>query len=294
LKNLVRSAVIALLALGFMHNRSSGQIPNPGFESWTGGDPTDWYTTNLTAGGIPVYANVTQSADAHGGSSAAQGSVISISGVPYAPTIISGANAAGFPISSRPEAVRGWYKLVSDGGDVFDVIVSLKKNGVGDGGGAFVSTTQQSAYREFVVNIFYESAETPDTAYISISLADTATGIPHIGSTFWIDDLSFGPSGTTDVKELGSSMPAAFALNQNYPNPFNPSTMIQFELPEAQFVTLKVYNLLGQEVTTLINNQLGAGRYRAEFDGRNLPSGTYLYRLQAGTYTETKKIVLVK
>jgi hypothetical protein len=174
------------------------------------------------------------------------------------------------------------------------VVVSLKKNGVGDGGGAFVSTTQQSAYREFVVNIFYENAETPDTAYISISLADTATGIPHIGSTFWIDDLSFGPTAPTDVKGSPNATPTSYALDQNYPNPFNPSTMIQFEIPEARFVTLKVYNLLGQEVATLINNQLGAGRYRAEFDGRNLPSGRYLYRLQAGTYTETKKMVLVK
>jgi hypothetical protein len=294
LKNLIRLAFIALVALGFMHNRSLAQISNAGFESWSGGDPTDWFTSNLIIVGIPYYVNVTQSTDAHGGSSAAQGTVISVSGTPYAPLIFSGVNATGFPINSRPEALHGWYKLASDSGDVLDVVMSTQKNGVGNGVGALLTGTQQSAYKEFVVNMYYTNAETPDTAWISIILANSTTGRGHIGSTFWIDDLSFGSAAATDVKEFGNGIPAAFALNQNYPNPFNPSTMIQFEIPEAQFVSLKVYNLLGQEVATLINNQLEAGRYRAEFDGRNLPSGTYLYRLQAGTYTETKKMVLVK
>jgi hypothetical protein len=294
LKNLLRSAVIALVALGFMHNRSSAQIPNPGFESWTGGLPDGWFTSDIIIGGVQYAVNVTQSTDRHGGASAVQGAVIDYFGSPYAPLLATGINAEGFAINSRPEALHGWYKLTSMSGDVLDVVVSTKKNGAGDGAGAILEGTPTTTYKEFVVNIIYTKQETPDTAWISVVLANTGTGAAHTGSTFWIDDLSFGSAGATDVKELGNSMPAAFTLNQNYPNPFNPSTMIQFEVPEAQFVTLKVYNVLGQQVATLINNQLGAGRYRAEFDGTNLPSGTYLYRLQAGTFTETKKMLLVK
>jgi hypothetical protein len=294
LKNLIRCAVIALVALGFMYNRSSAQIPNAGFESWTGGLPDGWFTSDIIIGGVQYTVNVTQSTDAHGGSSAAEGTVISVAGSPYAPLMLTGVIGQGFPINSRPEALHGWYKLTLEGGDVLDVVVSTEAQGVGNGGGALLEGTPQSTYKEFVANIYYTNAETPDTAWISIVLANTATGTAHIGSTFWIDDLSFGAAGPTDVKGFGNGMPNAFALNQNYPNPFNPSTMIQFELPDAQFVTLKVYNVLGQEVATLINNQLGAGRYRTEFDGKNLPSGTYLYRLQAGTFVETKKMVLVK
>jgi hypothetical protein len=294
LKNLVRFAVIALAALGFVPNRSLAQIPNPGFESWTGGIPDGWFTSNIIILGVSYAVNVTQSTDAHGGSSAAQGTVISYFGTPYAPLMASGVDAIGFPINSRPEALHGWYKLASDSGDVLDVVVSTQKNGVGNGVGALLTASQQSAYKEFVVNMFYTNAETPDTAWISIVLANLGTGTAHVGSAFWIDDLIFGAAGATDVKGFANGIPAAFALDQNYPNPFNPSTMIQFEIPEAQFVTLKVYNLLGQEVATLIDSQLGPGRYRAEFDGRNLPSGTYLYRLQVGTFTETKKMVLVK
>jgi hypothetical protein len=295
LKNLIRFAFIALVALGFMPNRSLAQIPNAGFESWTGGIPDNWFTSNFIVGGIPYYVNVTQSTDAHGGSSSAQGTVIAVVGSPYAPLMVTGVNGVGFPINSRPEALRGWYKLASDSGDAFDVVISTQKNGQGNGVGALLTATPQPAYREFIVNIYYTNAETPDTAWISIVLANTTTGRTHIGSTFWVDDLSFGSAGTpTDVKEFGNGAPTAFALDQNYPNPFNPSTKIQFEIPDARFVTLKVYNLLGQEVATLINGQLEAGRYRAEFDARNLPSGTYLYRLQAGDFSEAKKMTVLK
>jgi len=94
--------------------------------------------------------------------------------------------------------------------------------------------------------------------------------------------------------DKGDELPTEFSLDQNFPNPFNPSTKIQFQIPEAQFVRLKVYNLLGQEVSTLVNEQLQGGRYRAEFDGSNLPSGTYFYRLRAGDLSEVKKMAIAK
>ena len=88
--------------------------------------------------------------------------------------------------------------------------------------------------------------------------------------------------------------PISFTLSQNYPNPFNPTTTIQFDIPKASFVTLKVYNLLGQEVAALVNEKREAGRYEVEFDGSKLTSGVYFYRLQAGEYAETRKLLFMK
>ncbi|GIK59923.1 MAG: hypothetical protein JETCAE03_15050 [Ignavibacteriaceae bacterium] len=93
-----------------------------------------------------------------------------------------------------------------------------------------------------------------------------------------------------------------FSLSPNYPNPFNPSTLISYRLPVIGFVTLKVYDVLGREVATLVNEEKPAGEYEIEFDGSNLPSGVYLYRLTAGDpstssgqkFSETKKLVLLK
>jgi hypothetical protein len=103
------------------------------------------------------------------------------------------------------------------------------------------------------------------------------------------------------------SIPNTFTLEQNYPNPFNPTTKIKFTIPsviasgakQSQFVTLKVYNLLGNEVTTLVNEEKPAGAYEVTFDShsgevRNLPSGIYFYQLKAGSFVETKKMILLK
>jgi hypothetical protein len=90
-------------------------------------------------------------------------------------------------------------------------------------------------------------------------------------------------------------MPTEFALYQNYPNPFNPSTTIKFALPMDSKVTLKVYNIVGQKVTTLINNEIKeAGYHQVSFNANELATGIYIYRLTANDFTSTKKFVLMK
>ncbi|MCX6120121.1 MAG: T9SS type A sorting domain-containing protein [Ignavibacteriales bacterium] len=105
----------------------------------------------------------------------------------------------------------------------------------------------------------------------------------------------FNAATITGVDNNQNSLrPDVFRLNQNFPNPFNPTTMISFDLPFQTSVSIKVYNLIGQEVATILNENMDAGSYSKIWNAASIPSGVYLYRLQAGTFTETKKLVLLK
>lgn len=117
-----------------------------------------------------------------------------------------------------------------------------------------------------------------------------------------------GEAGTSQIKvdrpEFGQTvvalngtengLPISFGLHQNYPNPFNPSTQIAFDLPSASHVELSIYNVLGQEVKTLINQQMEAGSHVVTFDGSNLASGIYFYRISADNFSDTKKMMMLK
>jgi len=97
----------------------------------------------------------------------------------------------------------------------------------------------------------------------------------------------------TGVREV-PKMTEAFSLNPNYPNPFNPTTVIHYSIPKTLFVELSVFDVLGQELTILVNERQPAGTYQIQFDGQNLPAGLYFYRLRAGEFCATKKMVIVK
>jgi hypothetical protein len=99
--------------------------------------------------------------------------------------------------------------------------------------------------------------------------------------------------GTVSVKSQGG-IPSKYELSQNYPNPFNPSTRIDYSIPVSGHVSLKVFNLLGEEVATIFTGNQKAGNYVADFNAQNLTSGVYFYRLQAGNVSITKKLVFTK
>jgi hypothetical protein len=98
----------------------------------------------------------------------------------------------------------------------------------------------------------------------------------------------------TGINNTNINIPANFKLNQNYPNPFNPTTTINYQIPKNGKVTLKVYDILGRKVITLVNGFKAKGRYSVQFNGSNLASGIYFYKLSSGDFSAVKKLILLK
>ena len=117
----------------------------------------------------------------------------------------------------------------------------------------------------------------------------TAAGATGSPKTVEVRQASY-----TSVDKLNSGKPVSFKLFQNYPNPFNPTTMIEFQLPSSSFVVIKVFNLAGKEISTLVEKQYTAGIYHVEWNASGLTSGVYYYRIHADKYSETKKMILMR
>ena len=164
----------------------------------------------------------------------------------------------------------------------------------------------------YLDNNLIDSVGVPDEALLdvganyqpSIGSYARATGIYFEG---FIDDIRiYGRAltpgeidvlyneGTSAVELVGSVNPKEFELLQNYPNPFNPSTTISFSIPEASYVSLKVFNSLGEEVEILVSKELSVGNYKYDWNPVKLPSGIYFYKLQTENFAETKKMILLK
>jgi len=120
--------------------------------------------------------------------------------------------------------------------------------------------------------------------YVPANLRDPSNVNPH---PEW-----YIPTATAVSQK--SAVVKNFALCQNYPNPFNPSTRIEFSVPKSAFVMVKVFNLLGEEVATLASREFNAGRYTVGWNASSAPSGVYFYRLTAGSFVDTKKMLLLR
>lgn len=122
-------------------------------------------------------------------------------------------------------------------------------------------------------------------------LNDSFIFVSPFKKAIWRIPLSEMVTSVIQPTDLG---PKIFDLSQNYPNPFNPSTTISYQLPETGNVNIKVYDVLGKEVATLVNNEQRAGSYKVDFNGSSLASGIYYYQIRAGKFVETKKMILLK
>lgn len=263
------------------------QIPNAGFENWTNGNPDNWYVNNVPA----MVSPITKVNTAHSGSAAAKGQVVQFLTALMSPLIQSGTSSQGFPISVRYAKISGFYQFNSVGGDRFALTYFLYKSGTLVGGGSEIFSSA-SSYKAFDVNLTYFSNDVPDDCVLQFIIAgpDTGNNI-HSGSYYLIDDLSM--SGIATSVESKKHL-TDYALEQNYPNPFNPITKISYTIPKNGFVSLKVYDILGNIVSTLVNEEKPAGQYTAAFNGANFPSGFYIYELKSGSFSMTRKMMILK
>jgi len=135
-----------------------------------------------------------------------------------------------------------------------------------------------------------EVKQTSDSGYVIIG----KRGYYQNDDMYIIKTDKLGNSSPIGITSISNAYPVAFNLYQNYPNPFNPSTRIRFDIPNSSNVKLSIINILGEEITILVNEKLSAGIYEVEFNGRNLSSGIYFYRIESGDFAEAMKMVLIK
>ncbi|HUL43775.1 MAG TPA: T9SS type A sorting domain-containing protein [Bacteroidota bacterium] len=292
---IVRVFLFSSVALILMCSGAHSQIPNSSFESWVSGEPAGWTSNN----GGPILV-LTQSSDAHSGSSAAQGTVYNAGlGFTIGATLATkSGGTTGFAVAQRYASLSFFYKFTSDSGDAFNVQVGMVKGGTPIGAGTYSDTANFSSYKQASCTIIYnDSATVPDTAVIAISISPL-TGC-HANTKFIVDDLAFGT--TTAVENHGGALPDQFVLRQNFPNPFNPASSLRYDLPRAAFVRLTVYDILGRVVATLVNGYEAAGEHSEIFDATRVNSGVYYYTLDAVSgqngaehFTAVRKMIVLK
>jgi hypothetical protein len=176
----------------------------------------------------------------------------------------------------------GNYNAAADTTVTFEVILAKKDSSIG-----VMFKDIGVGQTELTAKVGIQAADTVGVAYWLAGFPAGNTPAPNTGVIFRLGALGTGVAP-------GLQTPLAFTLRQNYPNPFNPATRISYTLPRAVRVTLKVFNILGQEVATLVDELQSAGEHVTSFDGGRLASGVYLYRLQAGEFTSSHKMVLMK
>ncbi len=162
-------------------------------------------------------------------------------------------------------------------------------------------TPNYSIARTFMMSTGSDDYNLPCPAYIQFFYAQlVARGSNNKNSVTKLKQLSdkaqqlFNHNFIIGINPISSIIPEKFSLYQNYPNPFNPSTKIKFDLTKSEFTSLKIFDITGKEMPNLVNENLKAGTYEINFSAQNLPSGIYFYQLKTNSFTETKKMTLVK
>ncbi|MGA2622289.1 MAG: T9SS type A sorting domain-containing protein [Bacteroidota bacterium] len=266
-----------------------GQILNAGFEDWTNGTPDEWLTND--ASGINP---ITPSTSCHSGSFAVKGTAIRVGSTDAEPVLLAGGNGNGFSINTRPEALHGFYVFVPSYNPFFNdtlvIGITVSKQDTVIGVDTLWLANATDSYQEFAANIHYVASGTPDLINITVTIG--RFGYWTIGTYFLLDDLSFGPAVSVD--EPRTTLPSGFELAQNYPNPFNPTTRVSFVIGHWSFVNLGVYDVLGREVATLVNEVKQPGEYTVVWNAEGIASGMYLYELRSGAFSQTRKLILAK
>jgi len=187
----------------------------------------------------------------------------------------------------------------TDNGETWVQIMSLP----GYQNGNYVIDFIENNHGDYIAltlsKIYYSSSEGTDWQSEDFPLEFLNSIFSSDSNTFWVAGgnsllLKNSNSGITNIQGFQSSSPDNFYLSQNYPNPFNPSTKITYSVASLSNVILKVYDILGREVLTLVNEEKPAGRYEVSFNASSLASGVYFYQIKAGSFVQTKKLMLLK
>jgi hypothetical protein len=286
-RRLAGFTIIFFLAL-FSHE-AIGQIPNGGFENWvTDADsnlnPVGWETTNS----YPLV-NVDPVSPGFQGNYAMRVRTIN-AGLTFPGVAML---QTPFPFGGRPTQFTATFRSTVVGGDIAYIIIGMMK---GDSVIASVDSCTfkvDSSFSQFTTRHFriaYQSNLVPDSMVIIIA---SGLAFGHVGTELIVDEISFSGGGATDVSEV-ATIPRAFGLSQNFPNPFNPSTTIRYQIAAHGPVTLKVFDLLGCEITTLVDELKAPGEHKVTWNASRVASGVYIYRLQSGPFVEAKKLVLLR
>jgi len=210
------------------------------------------------------------------------------------------------------QQVKGYYATL-DSVSLTEVLSPLSKQVMGDDAVANAYIEEEVTFTnvppvqyDYLVQIYTdrntdswpENWSLIEPADIDASYGTSATSYTSAENGLPLGDLNWYPEKkaewVTDVAPLNNILPSEFSIQQNYPNPFNPTTNIEFSIPENGLVSLKVFNVLGQEVAELLDKELATGSYNVSFDASELTSGIYYYTLTSGNFVQTKKMILLK
>jgi len=210
-------------------------------------------------------------------------------------------------IKYKPNGDTSWVRVYNGPGDNYDVANSLaidnrcnvfvtgESYGSGTNLDYFTIAYDTTGYAFWSDRYGVPGNQADQSKFITL---DNSGNIYITGSSYssslLTDILTIKYSNTIGIRELNQNVPADYKLFQNYPNPFNPSTKISLKIIKSGLVTLKIYDICGREITTILNERKSPGLYEVSFDGSDLPSGIYFYKLIINNFTDTKKMILVK
>lgn len=292
---------------------NSGNVYVTGSSDGGAGTSTDYCTIKYNSTGVQQW--VKRYSGSGNSSDIAYSIAVDILGYVYVTgqSFFSGTGPDYYTIKYSSTGVQQWARRYNGTGNGIDIAYSITLDdarnayitGVVFNGGASTDYCTIK-YNPSGVQQWVQSYNSPANSN------DQACGIAvdNSGNVF-VTGSSYGNGTYADyctikyhepigIKQISSVIPKSFELSQNYPNPFNPITKIKFDLPpltkggQGGFLKLVIYDILGREVANLVNQQLKPGSYEIEWDGINYPSGVYLYKLTAGDFTNTKKMVLIK
>ncbi len=199
-------------------------------------------------------------------------------------TLFAGTN--GYGVYRSTNLGQNWIQTSLDNKNVLSLAIS--------GSNIFAGTLNEGVYHSTNnganwIQINQGFTTIPTVTALVISKYYLIAGTE--GKSAWQRDLEdFG----IGIQNISTEIPSKYSLSQNYPNPFNPSTVIRFSLPAVSFASLKIYDMLGKEVATLVNEKLAAGTYSVDWNASEFTSGVYFYKLITDKYTETKRMILMK